>query len=93
MKSLNFYFERLFYRLGWNIALFPKTFVIVPIIITALLGLGYIHFKINNDFVYLYSTSDGPTVRANENLVQYFTQDENGKFDPSRKSSMGYFLR
>jgi len=93
MKSLNHYFERLFYKLGWNIALFPKTFVIVPIIATALIGLGFIQFKINNDFVYLYSTEDGPTVKENENVIKYFKQDENGKFDLSRKSSVGQFIR
>jgi len=93
MISPTKFFHKTFYLLGWKIAEYPKTAITVPILISMILACGILRLEVNNDFERLYTTTVGPSVDETQFVLKYFRQNETGRFDPSRKSSLGEFLR
>lgn len=89
----NQFLQKQFYKLGFHIGTHPKTFVILPLILTVLCSIGFFQFKFNGDFVYLFSSQGGPIVKEESLMQKYFKQNEYGEFDPSRKSRVGHLLR
>ena len=57
-------------------------FVLIPVIITGLLGAGFILFKLNNDVVYLYTPNESAALSDRAQLVENFKTLEG--FDPTR---------
>jgi len=93
MKVLNGFMRRLFEKLGWKIAEYPKTFVLIPVIISLCLGCGFTKFKVENDFEYLFTPTTGESIEERAELEKYFPTNETGKFTPSRKATLGHFMR
>jgi len=93
MKSFNSVVRLTFYNLGGTVAHYPIVFVILPVIITGVLSLGFLNLEVQNDIEYLYTPSTGHSAIEREQIAKYFPTNDSGQFTISRKSVLGHFIR
>ncbi|XP_047375887.1 LOW QUALITY PROTEIN: patched domain-containing protein 3 [Sciurus carolinensis] len=81
--------SRAFERLGWLVGMHPWIFLLVPILLTAALGIGFIYLpKDEEEDLEEQYTPIGSPAKAERRFVQgHFTTNDSYRFSASRSSS------
>uniref|UniRef100_A0A2K6UUP9 Patched domain containing 3/pseudo n=1 Tax=Saimiri boliviensis boliviensis TaxID=39432 RepID=A0A2K6UUP9_SAIBB len=86
--------SRAFQWLGWQVGAHPWVFLLVPLMLTAALGTGFLYLPKNEqeNLEYQY-TPVGSPAKAERRFVQgHFTTNDSYRFSPSRRSTESNFI-
>ncbi|XP_070560924.1 patched domain-containing protein 1-like [Ptychodera flava] len=82
---------KLLERYGKFVASHPAWFIVVPLILSAVLGLGGLRLHQNTDTEYLFSPENGPAKKHRQQIEKHFDVDFDGGFLPDRKLEVGRY--
>uniref|UniRef100_A0A0A9X8T6 Patched domain-containing protein 3 n=3 Tax=Lygus hesperus TaxID=30085 RepID=A0A0A9X8T6_LYGHE len=84
---------RWFYKLGYQVALTPGYFIIVPVLLTALCITGYQRIQYEMDPEYLFSPENGEGKYERAVVESFFKMNYSSRFNPTRITRPGRFGR
>ncbi|XP_070560860.1 patched domain-containing protein 3-like [Ptychodera flava] len=83
--------SRLLAQHGQFVASHFVWFIILPIIVSVILGLGALRLHQRTDIEYLFTPENGPAKKHRSEIERHFTVDYNGGFLPDRKTGVGRY--
>ncbi|XP_070561084.1 patched domain-containing protein 3-like isoform X3 [Ptychodera flava] len=83
--------SRLLERYGKFVASHFLWFIVIPLILSAILGLGGLRLHQNTDTEYLFSPENGPAKKHRREIEKHFDVDFDGGFLPDRRTEVGRY--
>ncbi|XP_070560881.1 patched domain-containing protein 3-like isoform X2 [Ptychodera flava] len=83
--------SRLLERYGKFVASHFLWFIVIPIMMFGILGLGVLHFNQITDTEYLFSPENGPAKKHRREIEKHFDVDFDGGFLPDRRTEVGRY--
>jgi len=84
---------RVFRKLGQNVAVYPKYYLISSIVLALTLGTGFLRMNYDDDIQRLYSNTKGKSIYEKAQIQKYFPANYSGGFSLSRVDSIGRLAR
>ena len=85
--------KKLFSRYGRLVGRRPVPFIVTPIIVSALLGIGLIRIETNSDIEHLFTPSNGAAKDERKLVETLFPMNDSIEFSSTRLSTLGTYGR